>query len=134
MRIRTVLAGLAVAAAGATLAASPAQAAPFHSPQAGDAFTVTCAGYGDVTVLIAPSNERVLFSPAFVVGTHTVAVPYAFTFEDTFNGEVVGSETLTKGSAVAKDPVICTQTASFTDETGTYGRTLTVALAVHGQP
>lgn len=74
---------IAVALIGSTsliAAAAPAAAAPAnnHSPNQEESFPVVCDGV-DYTLFDAPASpDHAEFTPAFVVGTNTVVIPFSF--------------------------------------------------------
>jgi hypothetical protein len=103
------------ATAGATLlVGSTAVAAPTGGPE----FTVNCNG-DEFTVVTPPGQGA--FTPAFVVGTHQVFIPYRVTGTVTVNGNVETFDDV-KPAPVPASAVSCTFEATFTEG----GQTATV--------
>lgn len=125
-RIAAPVLALGLLAAGA----APASAAPVdnRSPHAGDVLTLDCSD-GQQLVIVAPPNDSD-FTPGFVVGTHRVVVPYAFTFTTTFDG-VTETGTMVKRAPVPAGALTCTFGDTFTDpDTGKTGSFRVIVVAV----
>ena len=135
MRSRTRLAiAAATAAALATAVAAPAHAAPVNSPQISGPLFGYCSGVGEVEIVSPPASDQAQFTPGFIVGTHAVAVPYAFDFVLTANGNVI-DEQFTSKQAVPKNAQVCSlEFGSFTDGDTTYTYSGRVLVAIHGKP
>lgn len=103
---------IALLCAGAVLLGAPAAtAAPVKSPQAQEPILVQCPG-GELQIVPAPG--RGTFTPGFIVGTHRLIIPYQFQFTVTVNGQVVESETETKGNArIPSGAITCTFRDTF---------------------
>jgi hypothetical protein len=135
VKTRTLIATATVGAAALTaFIAMPAQAAPVNSPRISGTLFANCSGVGVVEVVSPPANDHANFTPGFVVGTHTVAVPYVFDFVISTGGTVVQHEHAAK-AAIPKNAVRCTvDLGTFTVGGITYTGTGYVIVAVHGKP
>ena len=112
-RTRLALAGAAAAATAAAVvvAAPSAGAAPANNLT----FTLTCpAPVGTVTATTPRGNGA--FTPAFIVGTQQLLIPYEVTGEVTVGGEVVDAFDDVKMAPAPANAVTCTFMASFTEE------------------
>jgi hypothetical protein len=108
---------LAAVGAGAALVLAGATAAQAAPPQGNnDVFNLTC-GDRQIQVYsqdVGPKNQDkdvALFTPAFVVGTHEVVVPYKIDIFATFGGDSF-EFTQTKPAPVPSNAVTCTVTGA----------------------
>jgi len=128
-RTRLALAGAAAAATAAVVVAAPTAGA---APTRGPTFTVTCpAPLGTFTVTTPPSDAA--FTPAFIDGTHQLAIPYSITGEVTVDGVVVETFGDVKNAPTPANAVTCTFTASFTEDGTTATVSGTVVAVLRGQ-
>jgi len=119
---RTLLAPALALTTLLPLSAGVALAAP-----KGEAFPVQCGGETVMIVTATVANGKedvVIFNPAFVEGTNTRLIPVQFAFTATQNGQVIFSETQTKGGSLealqAKGKLTtCTLSGTFEDITFT---------------
>ena len=115
-RTRLALAGAAAAAAAAAttavvVAAPSAGAAPANNLT----FTVTCpAPVGTVTATTPRGSGP--FTPAFIVGTQQLFIPYEVMGEVTVGGEVVDAFDDVKKAPTPANAVTCTFVASFSED------------------
>ena len=130
--VRRLAVALACLATSAVALAPAAVAAPVK-PAMGERIVLTCPS-GQVAIVTAPGNGD--FTAGFIVGTHQVLVPYHFTFTVTgANGQVIESETATKGRApIPSDAIVCTFRETFTEGGQTFTFTGTVTAVVRGKP
>lgn len=94
---RTLLAPALAVAALLPLSAGVASAAP-----KGETFEIQCGGETLTIVTPTVANEKegvASFTPGFVVGSSSRLIPVQFTFTASQNGQVLFSETETKGGA-----------------------------------
>jgi hypothetical protein len=127
---------LAIAVGAATAATSLVVGSPaaFAAPKTGITFSVTCPGLGTFDVVSPPSAEQASFTPAFLVGTNQVAIPYNVT--GTITGVPGGPVTFhdVKPAPVPGDAMTCTFRASVTEGDVTATISGTAVVVVRGQP
>jgi hypothetical protein len=129
---------LAAVAAGAALVVTGATASEAAPPQGNnDVFDLTCAGrqIQVYSQAVGPKNQDkdvASFTPAFVVGTHEVLVPYRIDITATFQGESFRF-TQTKPAPVPRDAVTCTVSgATVSDAPGaTFSGTVVLVFRGH---
>jgi hypothetical protein len=129
---------LAAVAAGAALVATGASASQAAPPQGNnDVFDLTC-GARQIQVYsqaVGPKNQDkdvANFTPAFVVGTHEVVIPYTIDITASFQ-EQSFRFTQTKPAPVPANAVTCTVTgATVSDAPGaTFSGTVVLVFRGH---
>jgi len=90
--------------------AAPAGAAPTK----GTTFEVTCPGMGTFDVVTPPGNGA--FTPAFIVGTNQVFIPYQVTGTVTVDDEVVEEFDDVKRAPLPSNAITCTFTATVEED------------------
>jgi hypothetical protein len=101
------------------------------APTKGETFTVTCPGLGTVQVVV-PGQAP--FTPAFVVGTHQLLIPYRITGTATAPGQPPFRFEEVKKAPIPPDAVTCTFTGTFIEGDMIVTVTGTVVAVLRGTP
>jgi hypothetical protein len=119
----------AIAAAATLMVGSPTALA---APTTGTEFTVNCPGRDEFTVVTPLADAP--FTPAFVVGTNQLFIPYRITGVVTATGEEPFEFEDVKPAPVPADAITCTFEATFTEGDVTVMITGTAVVVLRGAP